>query len=770
MQPAPPPDSTSTRVTQERFISLRTKVGLFLSLIIIATCSGLSWYFLQTYRTALTQRLHDLGTIMVKHVAFNPRVRFAVVTEDRPALEEFLDGIMSVDDVIYGVITRADGTILVQRTKGHRPAQPQRERTSEHPLYPSPELLIRMPLPSDRAPIMSTLIAHPGEPLAVPVDSSSNPFVSPPKRGERLYDFALPILRGGEGDRLPGLSLSDQQAPRSPGSASTHQVLGAIHVGLTQANMNRTLIETIQTTAWLTGAIILAGIAGAVLLTNRMIMRLRSLASVARRVTGGDLNARAEPTAHDEIGQLTWLVNNMTESLKGRDESISRNLATISHQVRQLTTLNQAGTAIASTLNLDLLMSTVLALLTNNLGFARGILVLYYPEDGRARLASGAGFSETLIARLKQMDVPIRPGGGLASEMILSGKPLLVHDIDSIADRIHPPNLAIIKEIGVQSFLIAPLRHHDRTLGYIAGDRGPQRCTQEDLDVLMTVASHVAVAIDNARAYQALGTLTESLEQRVQTRTEELQTANARLKELDQLKSAFVSIVSHELRTPMTSIRGYIDNLLDGLAGPLTDKQRHYLDRVKVNADRLTHMIAELLDLSRIEAGRVELTVTDVDLRLLATDVVEEYQRPATERGIHLTLDAPATLRPITGDRNKLHQILTNLIGNALKFTPADGTIAVTVEAPRPDCQQVIISDSGCGIPPEELPRIFEKFFRGNGIPLETRGAGLGLAIVRTLVELHGGQVSVESRVGAGSRFVVSLPATVHPTDSVSTR
>lgn len=766
MRHASPTNAPCPQIAQQRFMSLHTKVGLFLSFIIIVTCSGLSWYFLQTYRTALTHRLHDIGTILVKNIAFNPRVRFAVVTEDRPTLEEFLEGIMSVDDVVYGIITRADGTVLVQRTKGHRLQGSIDERTLEQPLYPAPELLTHLPLHPDRAPVMSTLIVHPGEPLAVPADTGSNPFVSAPKRGERLYDFALPILRVGDREPSLGLSLNEQPAP----GPAAPQVLGAIHLGVTHANVNRTLIETIQTTAWLTAAIILAGIAAAILFTSGMIRRLRSLASIARRVTGGDLSARAEPTAHDEIGQLTWLVNNMTESLKGRDESISRNLTTISHQVRQLTMLNQAGTAIASTLNLDQLMATVLALLTNTFGFVRGILVLHFPEEGRARLVSGTGFPEGLIAQLKQTDIPIQPGGGLASEIILSGKPLLVYDIDAIADQIHPANLSIIKEVGVQSFLIAPLRHHDRTLGYIAGDRGPQRCTQEDLDVLMTVASHVAVAIDNARAYQALGSLTESLEQRVRARTEELQTANTRLQELDQLKSAFVSIVSHELRTPMTSIRGYVDNLLDGLAGSLTDKQRHYLDRVKVNADRLTHMIAELLDLSRIESGRIELTLADIDLRLLATDIVEEFQRLAAERGIRLALEASPMLQPIPGDRNKLHQVLTNLIGNALKFTPAGGHITVTIDAPRPDCQQIIVADSGCGISQEDLPRIFEKFFRGSGIPMETRGAGLGLAIVRTLVELHGGQVSVDSSLGHGSRFIVSLPAPVRPNEPASTR
>ncbi len=747
---------------QGRFVSLRTKFGVVLSLIIIATCSALSWYFLQTHRDAMVQRLHDIGTILVQNLVSNPRVRFAIVTEDRKTLMEFIESVLTVDDVVYVIIADANGMPLAQRTKGSLTASHPGRRSDRTPLYPSAELL-GQPLASlSVTPTMTSLIAHPDQDTATPVLSGSEPFVSSGKQEERLLDFASVVVRPSERDGATaslGLSHAEGMRPAVSGDSEEPRMLGAIHVGLTESLLNRTLLDTIRTSAWLTFAIIVAGIGATVLLTNRVTTPLRSLAHVARRVTSGDLTARTTTsTTNDEIGQLTWLVNNMTESLKERDEAISTNLLTISKQVRQLTTLNQAGATIASTLELEALMTAVLHLLTNNLGFTRVILVLYYPEEGVARLACGAGFSDSLIARLKAASIPIRPGSGLASDIILTGKPVFIRDIDAIAAQVYPPNLTIIKEVGVKSFLMAPLRHQDRPLGYLAGDRGDHPCTQEDLDMLVTVSSHVAVAIDNARAYQELGALTASLEQRVQDRTKELLSANARLQELDKLKSAFVSIVSHELRTPMTSIRGYVDNMLDGLAGPLTEKQRHYLNRVKVNADRLTHMIAELLDLSRIEAGRVELLLSNVDLRQLAGEVVEEFQRVTAERGIRLALRTPSGLPCVPGDRNKLHQVLTNLIGNATKFTPSGGHIDVHIDAPDSGWLRVTITDTGCGIPAEELPRIFEKFFRGSSIPLESRGAGLGLAIVRTLIELHGGMVSVESVPGQGSRFSFALP------------
>ncbi|MFO0774772.1 MAG: ATP-binding protein [Nitrospiraceae bacterium] len=743
-----------------RFVSLRTKFGIFLSLIIIATCSALSWYFLNTYRTSMAQRLQELGTILVKHLAFNPRVRFGIVTEDREALADFADGVMAVEDVIYVVITKPDGHILIQKTKGGHPSLTGTTRVESYPVYPASDILSHYRPARDGSPTMVTLVVPAGSELAVSAGPHSAPFVSTGRTGEHLLDFALHVTRPPERESSLGLG-HDHHPPTAASTLTevgTEGALGIIHVGVTQAHLNGNLISTIETTAWMTLLIILLGSGSAFVLTNHVITPLRSLASIARRVTKGDLTAHVEPSAHDEIGQLTWLVNNMTQTLRQRDVDISSNLATISHQVRQLTTLNQASAAIASTLEPDTLMQAVLHLITDNLGYPRVILVLYYPAEGVARMECGAGFSDSLIARLKSTAIPIHPNGGLASDVILTGRPLLVHDIENIKDLVHPPNWAILREVGVRSFIMAPLRHQDRVLGYVAGDRGEHRCTQQDLDLLVTVSSHIAVAIDNARAYQALGALTTSLEQRVQERTQELQSANTRLKELDQLKSAFVSIVSHELRTPMTSIRGYVDNLLDGLAGPLTEKQRHYLSRVMVNADRLTHMITELLDLSRIEAGRVELQITDVDLRILTSDVAEEFSRQASEREIRLETQTPPGPQTVPGDRNKLHQVLTNLVGNALKFTPRGGRIEILVESPSPHEQRVTVSDSGCGIPADELPRIFDKFFRGSAIPIEARGAGLGLAIVRTLIELHGGSVSVDSEPGKGSRFSFVLP------------
>jgi two-component system, sensor histidine kinase and response regulator len=314
------------------------------------------------------------------------------------------------------------------------------------------------------------------------------------------------------------------------------------------------------------------------------------------------------------------------------------------------------------------------------------------------------------------------------------------------------------RELGVTSFVCAPLKSKQRILGFVGADKGARQCTQEDLELLTTIASNIGVAIDNALAYQQLEQLTQSLEQRVRERTQELQTANEKLRELDLLKSTFVSTVSHELRTPMTSIKGYVENMLDGLAGKLTDKQSYYLTRVKYNIERLTRMISELLDLSRIEAGMIEMHRVSVSIPELVADAVEGFQTIAREKSVSVRAYHKGTLPLIQADRDKLHQILSNLIQNAVKFTPSEGEVRVEAELIKGGFAQVSVVDTGCGIPPHELGKVFDKFYRGDSVPPETRGTGLGLSITKSLVEMHGGQIWVESTPGQGSRFSFTLP------------
>jgi PAS domain S-box-containing protein len=227
--------------------------------------------------------------------------------------------------------------------------------------------------------------------------------------------------------------------------------------------------------------------------------------------------------------------------------------------------------------------------------------------------------------------------------------------------------------------------------------------------------------------------------------------------EADRAKSEFISTVSHELRTPMTAIKGYTDLLFGGAVGSLNDNQKHFVNVIQNNTGRLIALINDLLDISRIETGRVRFEPAPVKLGDIIADVVEAMAARSQERGLTLTYEVDVDLPEVMGDRDRLYQVLTNLIGNAINYTTEGG---VTVEAADVEMAvQVSVRDTGVGIDPEDIGHIFDRFYRADDpVVQEASGTGLGLPIVKMFVEMHGGRVWVDSEKGKGSKFIFILP------------
>jgi PAS domain S-box-containing protein len=233
--------------------------------------------------------------------------------------------------------------------------------------------------------------------------------------------------------------------------------------------------------------------------------------------------------------------------------------------------------------------------------------------------------------------------------------------------------------------------------------------------------------------------------------------------EVDRLKSEFVATVSHELRTPMTSIKGYVEMLLMQAVGPVTDEQRRFLQTIKTNIDRLGGLVNDLLDISRIESGRVELSLEPVNTVELLGEVREAFLRRARleSKPMNVELVTSSTVPFVRADRNRLRQILNNLVENSFNYTPANGSIRLSAWDAAGNVT-IEVSDNGIGIAPGEQPRIFERFYRGEqALNLSVGGTGLGLSIVQQLVEMHQGTLELESEgvPGQGTAFRVSLPA-----------
>jgi len=260
----------------------------------------------------------------------------------------------------------------------------------------------------------------------------------------------------------------------------------------------------------------------------------------------------------------------------------------------------------------------------------------------------------------------------------------------------------------------------------------------------------------------------------------DLQTANEKLQDLDRLKSNFIATVSHELRTPLTSVIGYSEMLIEGMAGPINDEQRGYVNTILEKGESLLGLIGQILDLARIESGNVTINKRETPPAEVVEKALSDIRPQAAKRGLKLGVDIGDDVLPILVDDDKIRRVLTNLLGNAVKFTNPGGAIHISArltEAPptgtsrfdifQPERNRYLefkVVDTGIGIPTEKLQRIFESFFQvDNTSTREFGGSGLGLSIAKNFVSAHGGQIRVESEVGVGSTFTILLPYAAEP-------
>jgi signal transduction histidine kinase len=373
--------------------------------------------------------------------------------------------------------------------------------------------------------------------------------------------------------------------------------------------------------------------------------------------------------------------------------------------------------------------------------------LIFLVDDGFLRHA--ARFGSIVTARKPGELGPPVNCDSLPGRAVVKRETVHVEDLRVVAEEFPEAKTRGIPQ-GVRTSLATPLLRQDTPLGVILIRREEVRpFTEKQIALLRTFADQGVIAIENVRLFQ-----------QIREKSRQLEIGNLRLTELDRLKSDFVSNVSHELRTPLTAIKGAVDLVLREVAGPLTEKQTHYLTRVRSNTQHLAGLINDLLDLSKIESGKTEMKSSRVSLAGLVHEVVETLRPVAAEKVITVeaTISEPSIL--VWADRDKINQVLMNLIGNAIKFTPAQGRVTVSASRNGKESVQVSVSDTGPGIPQSEKEKIFDKFYQiAQAGDVKPKGTGLGLAICRALVELHGGKIWVESEPSGGSIFYFTLPA-----------
>ncbi|HEY6367273.1 MAG TPA: GAF domain-containing protein [Candidatus Binatia bacterium] len=480
---------------------------------------------------------------------------------------------------------------------------------------------------------------------------------------------------------------------------------------------------------------------------------------LARRLTEQEI--RLMSSMADQISPAIDNIN-LFEELREKTAALEKTNHELLESLEQQTEIAEVLRVMASSpADLKAVMDTIL---NNALRLCKAENGGIFTFDGEAfHVAITTPISPGLQSYLQ--NTPIRPGRETPLRL-MGVKKEPVHSADVLRDPVFiPPEVYRLE--GFRSALAVPMLKRNELIGGIVIHRREVRpFTEPQIELLTTFANQAAIALENTHLFQELKGRTEELARY----NEEIKTANERLKELDRLKSSFVSNVSHELRTPLTAIESLADNLLDGVTGPLTTKQSNYMNGIKESTERLERLINDLLDLSVIEAGKSGLKPTSFSMASLLREVTDTLKPMAEEKQISLEIASTNGHSLAWADRDKVTQVLTNLIGNAVKFTPRLGKVTVSVSRLQDAWLQVSIADTGPGILPGEASKIFDEFYQMSRPGREkSRGVGLGLAISKKLVEMHGGKIAVDSVVGRGSNFFFTLPVqSLHDTNATA--
>ncbi|HZY31913.1 MAG TPA: ATP-binding protein, partial [Candidatus Methylomirabilis sp.] len=411
----------------------------------------------------------------------------------------------------------------------------------------------------------------------------------------------------------------------------------------------------------------------------------------------------------------------------------------------------------------------------------------YMPYD---RIGVVVPKRESLVVALSVAEPPLPSSQGMvwpgaatsAAGWVLAHKEArVVRDLET--EQAFPDEAFLFQE-GVRATIMLPLLVGGEAVGvFFLDSRTPGAYSQGHLELLGPLAEHLALALQNARLYNEAKGHAEELERRVEERTRELQAANLQLEDASRHKSEFLANMSHELRTPLNSILGFSEILRRRAYGTLTAEQNLYVDSIHDSGKHLLALISDLLDLSKVEAGRIELQPQPFFLPEALQAALYTIRRQAEVKGLQLSLSIDEGLSMLTADPIRFNQILYNLLSNAVKFTPDAGRIAVTAKIvsssefgvsrsqpetrnPKPetasasDFVEISVADTGIGITPEDLSKLFQRFTQLKHMTTKQhQGVGLGLALTKQLVELHGGTISVHSDgEGRGSVFTVCLP------------
>ncbi len=423
------------------------------------------------------------------------------------------------------------------------------------------------------------------------------------------------------------------------------------------------------------------------------------------------------------------------------------------------TVLTDLSKRLTQVLDLDKLSSLIVSTLMNTMKLDRTVILLREPGDGKYRIQKNIGFRE-------ENGISLVKDNFLTVWLEKTQKPLVYEELSLIirdtAENEEKGKLEKLRENikRIEAALCLPLLMEEKIVGMIVlGNKiSGDPYSEQDIDLLTNLSNQASIALQNATLYNQVQDLSQNLQEKVDFQTKELREAYEELQKLDKAKSEFVSIASHQLRTPLTAIKGYISMMLEKTYGKPPEKMEVPLKNIYLSNERLIKLVNDLLNVSRIEAGRIELKIEKTSLEEVISSIAEELKNEIKNRNLYLKFEKPQKPLPkISVDPDKIRQAIMNIIDNAIRYTNRGG-IAVKTQILNTK-YQIQISDTGEGMTKEEISHLFESFSRGTaGTRFWTEGAGLGLYVAKKFVEMHNGKIWAESPGrGKGSTFYIEL-------------
>jgi len=508
-----------------------------------------------------------------------------------------------------------------------------------------------------------------------------------------------------------------------------------------------TLAAIIIAAIWLTSLFI----------TKRYIFRpLLKLKESASLIANGDLDTFVDKGSDDEIGILAQHLDVMRRSIKQLFEELSESKEEVekhsrtleqkvavrtqelAQSVEELKALGEISQAVNSTLDLETVLSSIVR---HAVQLSRADAGTIYEFDETEQIFSpriNYGVSAEFIQEMRESKLRV------GDETVI-GQAAEKRIPDQVPDLVNVPNypLSYMKQAGFRALLALPLLHKDRLVGgLVVRRKAAGEFPLPIVDLLQTFAAQSVLAIHNARLFRE-----------IEEKGHELELA-------DRHKSQFLANMSHELRTPLNAILGYTELILDNIYGDVPGKIHEVLERLEKNGRHLLGLINDVLDLSKIEAGQLNLALNDYSLEDVVQTVLSSIEALATEKNIELKCAVPSNLMTARGDEQRIAQVLLNLLGNALKFTD-QGLVKVELTVAN-ETFLLSVYDTGPGLSEDDQKKIFKEFHQADGSSTRKKdGTGLGLSIAKKIVEMHGGRIWVESTLGKGSIFRFTLPIRV---------